>query len=89
MAVNTATPGLGTTLEPPGPNKPRARRYLLPLLLPAVILLALLSIYPFVWLIYMSFHAVGLAPGLRNAKRTKYPQRAERVPLASRAWRHP
>lgn len=66
MAVNTASPGLGTTLEPPGPNKPRARKYLLPLLLPAVILLALLSIYPFVWLIYMSFHAVGLAPGAPN-----------------------
>lgn len=31
--------------------------------MPAIILLALLSIYPFVWLIYMSFQTVALAPG--------------------------
>jgi multiple sugar transport system permease protein len=66
MAVNAATRGLSARLEPPGVNTPRARRYLLPLLLPAVILLALLSIYPFVWLIYMSFHQVSLAPGGDN-----------------------
>ncbi|MFQ6172157.1 carbohydrate ABC transporter permease [Oryzobacter sp. R7] len=48
------------------PNKEQPRRFLVPLLLPAVILLALLSIYPFVWLIYMSFNAVGLAPGAPN-----------------------
>ena len=48
------------------PNRERPRRYLLPLLLPAIILLAFLSIYPFVWLIYMSFHTVSLAPGAPN-----------------------
>jgi multiple sugar transport system permease protein len=66
MAVNTAVRGTGAGVAPPGPNKPIPRRYLAPLLLPAVILLALLSIYPFGWLIYMSFNAVGLAPGAPN-----------------------
>ncbi|MET0764870.1 MAG: sugar ABC transporter permease [Blastococcus sp.] len=66
MAVNTAARGTSAGMAPPGPNKPTPRRYLAPLLLPAVILLALLSIYPFVWLIYMSFNAVGLAPGAPN-----------------------
>ena len=50
----------------PGANKERPRRYLAPLLLPAILLLALLSIYPFGWLIYMSFHHVSLAPGAPN-----------------------
>lgn len=54
------------TTASPGPNQERPRRYLLPLLLPAVVLLALLSIYPFGWLIYMSFNSVGLAPGAPN-----------------------
>lgn len=66
MAVPTATRGVAAGASAPGPNKPRPRRYLAPLLLPAIILLALLSIYPLVWLIYMSFHAVGLAPGAPN-----------------------
>ncbi|MCW2851414.1 MAG: sugar transporter permease [Nocardioides sp.] len=66
MAVNTAARGTSAGVDPSGPNKPTPRRYLAPLLLPAVILLALLSIYPFVWLIYMSFNAVGLAPGAPN-----------------------
>ena len=66
MAVDTAARGTGAGLAPAGPNKPTPRRYLAPLLLPAVILLALLSIYPFVWLIYMSFNTVGLAPGAPN-----------------------
>lgn len=65
MAVDVRTKG-AEGLRSPGPNTARPRRYLLPLLLPAVILLALLSIYPFVWLIYMSFNAVGLAPGAPN-----------------------
>ena len=47
----------------PTPNKVKPRKFLLPLLLPAVILLALLSIYPLGWLIYSSFHTVSLAPG--------------------------
>jgi multiple sugar transport system permease protein len=67
MAVNSAARGdTSAGVAPSGPNKPTPRRYLAPLLLPAVILLALLSIYPFVWLIYMSFNAVGLAPGAPN-----------------------
>lgn len=65
MAVNTASRGTAAGVVA-GPNKPTPRRYLAPLLLPAVILLALLSIYPFVWLIYMSFNTVGLAPGAPN-----------------------
>ena len=52
--------------SPPPANKEQARRYLLPLILPAVALLALLSIYPLAWLIYMSFHQVALAPGAPN-----------------------
>lgn len=66
MAVPTTTRGATAGTAPAGPNKPRPRTYLAPLLLPAIILLALLSIYPFVWLIYMSFQAVGLAPGAPN-----------------------
>ena len=65
----TALDPTGVAIAPasaPSPNKERARTYLVPLLLPAVILLALLSIYPLVWLIYMSFHTVGLAPGAPN-----------------------
>ena len=66
MAVETPATEAPVTSASPGPNRPRPRRYLLPLLLPAVVLLALLSIYPFAWLIYMSFNAVGLAPGAPN-----------------------
>lgn len=64
MTVESARPTTGATVT--GPNQERARKFLLPLLLPAVILLALLSIYPFGWLIYMSFNSVGLAPGAPN-----------------------
>ena len=74
MAVDSAAPE--ARAASPGPNKPRPRKYLLPLLLPAIIVLALLSIYPFVWLIYMSFQTVGVAPGAPN----------EFVGLAN--WRH-
>lgn len=63
-----------TTLQaepsPPGtasavrrPNKPRPRTYLLPLILPAVLVLAAITLYPFFWLVYMSLHEVVLAPG--------------------------
>lgn len=65
MAHSMIEAGTGTTTST-GPNRPRPRKYLLPLLLPAVVLLALLSIYPFAWLIYMSFNQVGLAPGAPN-----------------------
>lgn len=61
----TTRPAAGMAASP-GPNRQRPQRYLVPLLLPAIILLALLSIYPFVWLIYMSFHQVALAPGAPN-----------------------
>ena len=66
MAVDTAASNVKAGSTAPGPNKPRAQKHLAPLLLPAIILLALLSIYPLVWLIYMSFQAVGLAPGAPN-----------------------
>lgn len=65
MTVQTSL-GERAPASSPGPNTPRPRKFLLPLLLPAVILLALLSIYPLGWLIYMSFNAVGLAPGAPN-----------------------
>ena len=44
-------------------NNQPARYYLMWLLLPAVLLLAAISLYPLVWLIYMSLHEVQLAPG--------------------------
>ena len=67
MSATDVTAGSATQVQGgPGPNKEQPKRFLLPLLLPAVVLLALLSIYPLGWLIYMSFHAVGLAPGAPN-----------------------
>ncbi len=63
MSVDVARDRGAPPSTAPGINKPRPRKFLLPLLLPAVILLALLSIYPLGWLIYMSFTTVGLAPG--------------------------
>jgi multiple sugar transport system permease protein len=54
-------------------NEPRPQRYYLYMMLPALVLLAAISIYPFFWMIYMSLHEVQLAPnkpdvwvGLRN-----------------------
>ena len=44
-------------------NNQPARFYLMWMLLPAVLLLAAISLYPFAWLIYMSLHEVQLAPG--------------------------
>ena len=41
---------------PKGFNNQPARYYLMWLLLPAVLLLAAISLYPFFWLIYMSLH---------------------------------
>lgn len=66
MATATATTTSASGSASPGPNKPQPRRYLAVLLLPSIILLALLSLYPFGWLIYMSFNTVGLAPGAPN-----------------------
>lgn len=67
MSVADNLVGAATPVPAPrGPNRERPRRFLLPLLLPAVVLLALLSIYPLGWLIYMSFNAVPLAPGAAN-----------------------
>ncbi len=39
-------------------NEEESRRYYLYLILPAVIVLACITIYPFFWLIYMSLHSV-------------------------------
>src|SRR6266508_5518927 len=44
-------------------NKERPRWYLLYLLLPAVLVLAAITLYPFGWLIYMCLHEVVLSPG--------------------------
>lgn len=46
---------------PPSFNKPPARRYYFYLMLPAIVLLAAISIYPFIWLIYMTLHTIGEA----------------------------
>lgn len=44
-------------------NHQPARRYLMWLMLPAILVLAGISLYPFFWLIYMTLHQVQLAPG--------------------------
>ena len=46
-----------------GFNQRPPRYYLLWLMLPAILLLAAISLYPLVWLIYMTLHEVQLAPG--------------------------
>ena len=66
MTSATAAPTSASGSVTPGPNKPQPRKYLAVLLLPSIILLALLSLYPFGWLIYMSFQTVGAAPGAPN-----------------------
>lgn len=40
-------------------NKPWSNRFYWILMMPAIILLACISLYPFFWLIYMSLHSVG------------------------------
>lgn len=44
-------------------NRRPPQFYLLWLMLPAILLLAAISLYPFGWLIYMTLHEVQLAPG--------------------------
>ncbi len=46
--------------DPPALNLPPSRRYYFYLMAPAVVILACITIYPFLWLIYMSLHKVGL-----------------------------
>lgn len=57
----------------PGPlNKQPSKRFFVYLMAPAIALLAAITIYPFLWLIYMSLHKVKLGPapdkwvGLQN-----------------------
>lgn len=45
--------------EPDSFNKPWSKRFFWILMMPAIILLACISLYPFFWLIYMSLHSVG------------------------------
>ena len=45
---------------PPSFNPTPSRRYYFYLMAPAVVILACITIYPFLWLIYMSLHKVGL-----------------------------
>ncbi|MGF1624460.1 MAG: carbohydrate ABC transporter permease [Alphaproteobacteria bacterium] len=45
--------------EPAAFNPPGSNRFYWILMLPAIILLACISLYPFFWLIYMSLHSVG------------------------------
>jgi multiple sugar transport system permease protein len=72
MAANIADTGIAEEIArgvrtidhlPPSFNRQPARVYLLWLMLPAILLLAAISLYPFVWLIYMSLHEVQIAPG--------------------------
>jgi multiple sugar transport system permease protein len=44
-------------------NNQPVRYYIMWMLLPAILLLAAISLYPLAWLIYMSLHEVQLAPG--------------------------
>jgi multiple sugar transport system permease protein len=46
---------------PPGFNPAPSRRYYFYLMLPAILLLAAISLYPFFWLIYMALHTIGEA----------------------------
>ncbi len=46
------------TYDAPSLNPEDSRRYYLYLMLPAIIVLACITIYPFFWLIYMSLHQV-------------------------------
>jgi multiple sugar transport system permease protein len=45
--------------NPPAFNAQLRRRYYFYLMLPAILLLASISLYPFFWLIYMSLHTIG------------------------------
>ncbi|MFN0183659.1 MAG: carbohydrate ABC transporter permease [Aquabacterium sp.] len=49
--------------EPARLNERKPQRYYLYMMLPALVLLAAISIYPFFWMIYMSLHEVQLGPG--------------------------
>lgn len=52
--------GFATTANVPAAyNAKPSRRFYILLAAPAIILLAAITIYPFLWLIYMSFHEVG------------------------------
>ncbi len=56
-------------------NKPPSKRFYWYLMTPAIVLLAGITIYPFIWIIYMSLHKVKLGPaqdkwvGLKNYAR--------------------
>ena len=62
--ADEAVRGVRTIDYAPGRfNRQPPRLYLLWLMLPAIVLLAGISLYPFVWLIVMSLHEVQQAPG--------------------------
>ena len=67
---------------PPALNPPPSRRYYLYLMLPAIVVLAAISLYPFFWLVYMSLHNVELGAGERQVHR---PQELRRVLAATRS----
>jgi multiple sugar transport system permease protein len=48
---------------PPTLNPTASRRYFFYLMLPAIVVLAAISLYPFFWLVYMSLHNVELGAG--------------------------
>ncbi len=59
-----AVRGARTVERVPESFNPRPLRlYLLWLMLPAILLLAAITLYPFFWLIFMTLHEVQLAPG--------------------------
>jgi multiple sugar transport system permease protein len=72
----TAAAGARTIDYAPATRNPEpSRRYYIYLMLPAILVLAAISIYPFFWLVYMSLHDVEIGAaqdefiGLRNFER--------------------
>jgi multiple sugar transport system permease protein len=63
-AAYTAREGARTIdYAPPTLNPTASRRYFFYLMLPAIVVLAAISLYPFFWLVYMSLHNVELGAG--------------------------
>ena len=57
-----ARPVVNITGEPAAINPQPSKGYYFWLMAPAIVLLAFISIYPFIWMIYMSLHDVEIGP---------------------------
>lgn len=60
--TSVTTVAVGAVGAAAQPNAAPSRRYYFLLMAPALIVLAAISLYPFVWLIYMSLHQVSMSP---------------------------